>query len=182
MSLMQKLFGFQGRLSRIDFWLIVICVVILDGVVMALYPRPYLPPALMSEEDPFTRASAAGAVFYSNWINAIAGVFLLWPALAASVKRLHDRGRSGLWLIAFWGPALVSGVFGLMVRELWLVWAYGLASPFYIWPEGPFLTASTIAFALWLWGVVELGLLPGTDGPNKYGREPQSSAGAEASA
>lgn len=182
MSLIQKLFGFQGRLSRTDFWLIMLCVVIIDAVVMALYPRPYLPPALMSEEDPFTRASAAGAVFYSNGVNAIAALLLLWPALAASVKRLHDRGRSGLWLIAFWGPALVSGIFGVMVRELYLVLQYGLASPFYIWPQGPFLTASTIAFALWLWGLVELGLLPGAQRGNKYGGEPQSPAGAEASA
>jgi uncharacterized membrane protein YhaH (DUF805 family) len=182
MSLVQKLFGFQGRLSRGDYWLILVSVVILDAVAMALYPRPYIPPALMSEEDPFTRASVAAAAFQSNWINTILGVLLLWPAIAASVKRLHDRGRSGVWLIAFWGPAFVSGVFGVVVHELWLVWQYGMAIPFYIWPQGPFLTGSTVAFVLWLWGLIELGFLPGTPGPNRYGRPTQPASGAEAAA
>jgi uncharacterized membrane protein YhaH (DUF805 family) len=182
MSLMQKLFGFQGRLSRGDYWLIVLSVLILDAVVMALYPRPYLPPALMSEQDPLTRASAAAAVFKANGINVILGLLLFWPSLAASVKRLHDRNRSGLWLIAFWGPAILSGVFGVVIRELWLVWVYGPASPFYIWPQGPFLTAFTVALVLWLWGAVELGVLPGTAGSNKYGPAPQPAAGAEAAA
>jgi uncharacterized membrane protein YhaH (DUF805 family) len=182
MSWLQRLFGFQGRIGRRDFWLIVAGVVIVDAIVMAIYPYSYVPPALMSEEDPMTRATLAANTFQANWINAIVGVLLLWPAIAASVKRCHDRNRSGLWLLVFWGPALISGALGLLVRDLWLVWAYGLATPFYIWPAGPFLTASTVALVLWFWGLIDLGLMPGTTGPNRYGRPPASAASSSAPA
>lgn len=183
MSWLQKLFGFHGRLSRRDFWLIMLGVVVVNWISVLVFPDPFVPPALMSEEDPISRAYAASEVFQANWTDTIVGVLLLWPALAASVKRCHDRNRSGVWLLAFWGPALVSGVVGIVVRELWLVWLYGLSSPFYIWPAGPFLTATTLAFVLWLWGLVELGFLSGTPGENTYGRPvPPEGEGAPAAA
>jgi uncharacterized membrane protein YhaH (DUF805 family) len=169
MSWVQKLFGFQGRLNRRDFWLIVLGVAAVDWISVLVLPDPFVPPALMSAEDPVNRAYAASELFEANWLNALVGLLLLWPALAASVKRCHDRNRSGVWLLAFWGPALVSGVIGVVVRELWLVWLYGLSSPFYIWPTGPFLTATTFALVLWLWGLVELGFLPGSSGANAFG-------------
>ena len=112
MSWVQKLFGFHGRLNRRDFWLIMLGVVLVNWISILAFPDPFIPPALMSEEDPLSRAYAASEVFEANWSNAIVGVLLLWPALAASVKRCHDRNRSGVWLVAFWGPALVSGVAG----------------------------------------------------------------------
>jgi uncharacterized membrane protein YhaH (DUF805 family) len=183
MSWVQKIFGFDGRLNRRDFWLIMLGVVLANWISILASPYPFFPPALMSEEDPLSRAYASSEVIGANWKNMIVGLLLLWPALAASVKRCHDRNRSGGWLVAFWGPALVSGVVGVVVRELWLAWAFGLTSPFYIWPTGPFLTCTTIALVLWLWGVVELGFLPGTPGVNAYGPPvPTEGEGAPAAA
>jgi uncharacterized membrane protein YhaH (DUF805 family) len=161
MTWMQKVFGFQGRLGRRDFWLIFLGVTIANWIATAVFPIPATPPALLSEEDPVHRAWAAGAVIEANWINGAIAILLFWPCLAASVKRCHDRNRSGLWLIAFWGPALVSGMTGVVVRQFWLTLVYGTPGPYYGWPVAPFLTASTVAFILWLWGLVELGLLPG---------------------
>ena len=169
MPWIQKLFGFHGRLNRRDFWLIMLGVALVNWISVLAFPDPFIPPALMSEEDPLTRVYVAGEMFEANWCNAMVGLLLLWPVLAASVKRCHDRDHSGLWLAAFWGPALISGVVGVVVRELWLVWTFGLSIPFYIWPAGPFLTCTTIAFGLWVWGLVELGFLPGNPGDNAYG-------------
>jgi uncharacterized membrane protein YhaH (DUF805 family) len=174
MTWLQKVFGFQGRIGRRDYWIIQIGILVADWLVMAFRTYPYTPPALLSAEDPVTRAYAAAAVLQANWVNTLLGLMLLWPCLAAAVKRCHDRNRSGLWLVAFWGPALVSGVTGVIVRSLWLMWVYGLTGPLYGWPAGPFLTASTVAFILWLWGFVELGLLPGSARDNKYGPPPVS--------
>jgi uncharacterized membrane protein YhaH (DUF805 family) len=65
-----------------------------------------------------------------------AGVMLLWGQLGVCIKRLHDRGKSGWWLLIFWAlPAVAIGV-------------------------------------IWLWAVLELGCLGGTEGPNAYGPEP----------
>jgi uncharacterized membrane protein YhaH (DUF805 family) len=166
MSWVQKLLGFHGRLNRRDFWLIALGVALVNWISVMVFPDPFIPPALMSEEDPLSRAYAASEMFEANWLNTTVGALLLWPALAACVKRCHDRNRSGVWLLAFWGPALVSGVLGVVVREL-----------------GPFLTATTIAFVLWLWGLVELGFLPGAPGANAYGPPvPPDGEGAPAAA
>lgn len=178
MTWMQKVFGFQGRLGRRDFWLILLGVMIANWAATALFPIPETPPALLSEQDPVHRAWTAGAIVEANWINGVIAVLLLWPCLAASVKRCHDRNRSGLWLILFWGPALLTGATGVVVRELWLIWVYGLAGPFYGWPVGPFLTGTTVALILWLWGLVELGVLPGSAEDNAYGPPPAPGDGA----
>lgn len=173
MTWMQKVFGFQGRIGRRDFWLILLGVVIANWVATALFPIPVTPPAMLSEEDPVRRAWTAGTVIEANWVNGAIAVLLLWPCLAASVKRCHDRNRSGLWLALFWGPALITGVSGVVIRKLWLIAVYGLAGPAYVWPVAPFLTGSTVALVLWLWGLVELGLLPGSAGDNGYGPPPE---------
>lgn len=182
MTWMQKVFSFEGRLGRRDFWLILLAVMIANWIATAVFPIPLTPPALLSEDDPVRRAWLAGQVIEVNWVNGAIGILLLWPLLAASVKRCHDRNRSGLWLIAFWGPALISGVSGVVVRELWRLLFYGLATPYYGWPVGSFLTASSIALILWLWGLAELGLLPGSPGDNKYGPPPPADDGAATAA
>lgn len=40
---------------------------------------------------------AAGMALASFWLLAVASL-LIWPVLAAAVRRLHDTGRSGHWL------------------------------------------------------------------------------------
>lgn len=42
---------------------------------------------------------------------------LLWPALAVSIKRWHDRGWSGWWVLA-WLVPVVGWAFGLVVNGL----------------------------------------------------------------
>ena len=89
----------------------------------------------------------------------------LWPILAVGSKRLHDRNKSGWWLLAFW---LLP--FALFVG--------GFSIVFFDDPKtgrsGDFSTGSILIFASLppaLWGIVELGILPGTMGPNRYGAD-----------
>ena len=97
----------------------------------------------------------AAAVFY----EAVAGATLHWitgwfvyPALfycGACVlsKRLHDRGRSGWW------AALV------------------LVAIVAVWPH-PAGFLDFLFMAVLLWAVVELGVMQGEQGANRYGPNP----------
>ena len=87
-----------------------------------------------------------------HWLTG----WIVYPALFFSgacvlAKRLHDRGRSG------WFAALV--LFSLVV-----IWPYPRSLLHF-----PFLLAA-------LWGVVELGVLGGEQGANRFGANPLKTA------
>lgn len=82
------------------------------------------------------------------WLDALVGFLLFFSGACVLSKRLHDRGRSG-WLA---GPVLLAFM---------LAWPH---------PEGvlDFLGGIVI-----LWAAIELGLLPGEAGANRYGPNPE---------
>lgn len=72
---------------------------------------------------------------------------LIYCGVCALSKRLHDRGRTGWWA-------------ALVMFAIVACWPR---------PEGFF----DFLFALvLLWAVVELGVMPGEDGVNRYGANP----------
>jgi uncharacterized membrane protein YhaH (DUF805 family) len=72
-------FGFRGRVSRRQFWL--------HGVA-ALLGLAVLCQVLLG----IARVRAGTA-------DLVVNLLLLWPALAVSVKRWHDRDKSGWWVL-----------------------------------------------------------------------------------
>ena len=72
-------FSLRGRLSRKQFWLY---------GVLALLGLAMLAHALLG----IARVRAPTA-------DLIVNLLLVWPALAVSVKRWHDRDRSGWWVL-----------------------------------------------------------------------------------
>lgn len=72
-------FGFKGRISRRSFW----CY-----GVLALLGLGLLGTALLQIAG--VRAELA---------EPIVNLLLAWPAIAISVKRWHDRDRSGAWVL-----------------------------------------------------------------------------------
>jgi uncharacterized membrane protein YhaH (DUF805 family) len=76
---------------------------------------------------------------------------------ATAVKRLHDRNKSGCWIVPFFiAPILLSKVGD------WLGDSY----------PADFLMFVMIALSLW--GFVEMLCLSGTRGPNRFGPDPQA--------
>ncbi len=103
---------------------------------------------------------AIGVLFATSLIyEAIAGptlklltFWIVYPALLASAtcvisKRLHDRGRSGWWA-------------ALVLFALSLTWPT---------PRGGWAVA---AFPVMVWALVELGVLSGEQGANRFGANP----------
>jgi uncharacterized membrane protein YhaH (DUF805 family) len=75
----QILFSFQGRIPRKTFWL----WGVLALVIVALFLVLLL--GILGIEDDKT--------------ELLVNLVLLWPALAVSIKRWHDRDKSGWWVL-----------------------------------------------------------------------------------
>ena len=73
------LFKFEGRISRGKFWLGVAILYIVPFVLMLI-------------------ASAVGSGFMS-FVVSLLMLGLIWPGLAISIKRWHDRDKSGWWIL-----------------------------------------------------------------------------------
>ena len=94
---LRKYASFSGRATRAEFWwwvlvsnLVVVGVTIVDGALSAF---------LVSLGIPFV--SPLG-------ILLAIGIFL--PSLAVAVRRLHDIGKSGWWLLVWYVTYLVASL------------------------------------------------------------------------
>jgi uncharacterized membrane protein YhaH (DUF805 family) len=144
------LFSFEGRIGRGTYWLATLALIVAAGVLT-------FAPFLLNSE-----AAAVLLLVLSQFIWLLS----LWPILAVGAKRLHDRNKSGWWLLVFWllPFALVCVGLGIVLFD----------DP-RTGRSGDFLTGSVLILASLppaLWGIVELGILPGTRGPNPYGADP----------
>jgi uncharacterized membrane protein YhaH (DUF805 family) len=80
----------------------------------------------------------------------------LWIYLATAIKRLHDRDRSGWWIVPFFFvPTLFDQFSDLLPTES--NWVLALAWTMHI---------------PWFWGLVEMFIVPGTSGNNRFGPDP----------
>ena len=124
-------FNFRGRINRAKWWLFMVVAVTVQVIaVMA-----------MSE----MRQGPIGLITFLYFLIFAASV-------PVHVKRLHDRNRSGWWLLAYYGFLAVA----VVARDL-----------------GPDPVVAQAAFlAILVWIVIDLGCLRGTRGPNRYGADP----------
>jgi uncharacterized membrane protein YhaH (DUF805 family) len=150
MNLQKILFSFDGRIGRRIYWLAILALIV---AVQVLTVAPFL-----LDNEAWSLILALTSQFI--WL------FSLWPLLAVGAKRLHDRDKNGWWLLVFW----------LLPFALF---AGGLSIILFDDPRtgrtGDLATGSVLIFASLLpalWGIVELGILPGTKGPNLYGADP----------
>ena len=90
-----KYADFSGRATRSEYWLFIIINSVILAVLLGL------------------------AAAISWWILAVFAVFylaVLLPSLAVLVRRLHDTGRSGWWILVSFVPfgGIVLLIFTLM--------------------------------------------------------------------
>jgi uncharacterized membrane protein YhaH (DUF805 family) len=138
------LFGFNGRINRAKFWL---------GTAMSYlgFLAFFFVGGTISAATGFEPDEA------ELWNVAIGLVFLVFViGCALAVKRLHDRNKSGWWMLI-----LVAFPIALLS-----------AAP----PGIPGVMALVATNVISLWAVIELGFVEGTDGPNRYGPDPLRTA------
>ena len=151
MNLQKILFSFDGRIGRRTYWLAILAVIV---AVPALTFAPFL------------LGNEGWAVLILALTSQFIWLLSLWPLLAVGSKRLHDRNKNGWWLLVYWllPFVLICGGFSIYLFD----------DP-RTGRTGDFATGSILIFASLLpalFGIVELGILPGTKGPNLYGADP----------
>ena len=119
---------------------------------------------------------AAGIVLAldDNWFaftSLTIAFVVMW--FAVGVRRLHDRNKSGWWILAFYVlPGVLqageaAGDALLLLPGADFVESMGMARE-----SAGRIVMRAIALGLLIWWFVELGCLRGTVGPNEYGPDP----------
>ena len=133
-------FRFRGRIGRARYWigtlaalaLVLVFYVLLASLVWLL-----------------------GLTINAEEIWLIGTPIILvaaYATIAMSVKRLHDRNKTGWWVLIFYvAPSVLEG---------------------FIAPGSGAIISSFFG----IWALIELGFLRGTSGPNRFGPDPLAPA------
>lgn len=146
MHLAYLLFSFNGRINRRQYWLGNLLAGI--GGIALVYAVGY-------------GFGAFKATLALSWLSLpFILIAMTWSGFALQVKRFHDRGRSGFWVLTPFAPlSMIVGAILVGIAEH--------VKPAQMLPE----------LALWfgilalinLWFLVELSMLGSVEGANKYG-------------
>lgn len=142
MTLVELYFIPSGRIDRSTFWLY--GVLLLQGIWFGI--------SLVA----FILALIIGSIIFVFGIGFGLLMFVLtpiylWNTYAIAVKRLHDRDRSAWWILLW---AIIS-VLGAVISSV-------LGSVFF----------GVLPLIVAIWMIIELGILEGTLGANRYGERP----------
>jgi uncharacterized membrane protein YhaH (DUF805 family) len=105
MSWGQILFSFEGRVGRKTYWMFLIVVLVLFGLIGAVAGG-----SAASATDPDAAAAAASKM---ATLMGVCSLIIIWPSLAIAVKRWHDVDKSGWWVLVGLVPA-VGGLIALV--------------------------------------------------------------------
>jgi branched-chain amino acid transport system permease protein len=138
------LFSFRGRVSLGQYWLFLLLPLLAIGVALKVVEvilgrfYPQLPSGLLV---------------------GLFGLATIWPMLAVTVKRAHDRNRSG-WILLLWlVPLFVAGY-----------WMHQASEPGLLGTL-PWIVTAVVA----IWFFIDLQCLSGTIGANRFGPDPVES-------
>jgi uncharacterized membrane protein YhaH (DUF805 family) len=144
-------FGFEGRIGRAKCWRATALNFFCLLMFMLLVPLNIAGSFLGADPKwaiPFTIALLFGTL-------GPAIVISTWCFAALAIKRLHDRDRSGWWMLLFFiVPSLLD--------KLW-DWLDNPSAAYFV---------SLVGFVLSIWSFVEIFCLRGTRGPNRFGSDP----------
>jgi uncharacterized membrane protein YhaH (DUF805 family) len=144
-DLLEFLFNATGRINRAKYWRSLI-VFSIAGLFAAVL---------------LLTAAGIAAPLFIIMLVIIFIPWLMW-GFVIHTERLHDRDKSAWWLLLFYGlPTLLSSVAKIAL----FAGALGAALHYIL---------ALAAFALSIWGFVEIGCLRGNAGSNGYGSNPLS--------
>jgi uncharacterized membrane protein YhaH (DUF805 family) len=110
--------------------------------------------------------------FASQWeaLHWVIAITMIWISAATTVKRLHDRNRSGWWAIAI----LIVNRLAYAYYGLFFGLSFGVDIS--IAKELLLVMLAVALSLLQTWVVIELVFVMGTDGPNRFGPDPTRAA------
>lgn len=135
--------SFDGRINRAKWW---------AGMVIL---------AIISIVLGFILLSIFGMGFLGRLINLLITLGIFYLGYAVSAKRFQDRDKPGILALYGFGVLLVAALLG----------ALGLTGT----PQDPNALGwicTLINLGVGIWFLIELGILKGTPGPNRFGGDP----------
>jgi uncharacterized membrane protein YhaH (DUF805 family) len=171
------LFRFDGRINRALLWQALLIVALLAAFLGMIDQAIHVANGQTSFKfhfdldfdfglddlfrvvDPRTYRLLASADRATLVLKVLGTSLFLWIYLATAIKRLHDRDRSGWWIVPFF-----------FVPNL--LFHFGSLKPDSNW----FAPLDWAIQALWLWGLVEMFIVPGGAGDNRFGPDPLAEA------
>lgn len=98
-----------------------------------------------------------------DWVAMSGGLITLAamaPILTVSVRRLHDRNKAWWWMLIYW---LVPTLFGQSIDG---------SAPLLPLPEAANAGLALVSAGISIWSFVDLGIMKGTPGQNRFGPDP----------
>jgi uncharacterized membrane protein YhaH (DUF805 family) len=136
---------FSGRINRAKFWLV------------AIFCFGFL-VAVMGATAFFT--SSVTTIFQAG---IVAYIPIAYAAVVSAIKRLHDRNKSGWWVVLLYGvPTVFPGLAGVLMLRVVPAAAF----------EWIAMVLQLISLIVIVWALIALGCLRGTIGRNQYGPDP----------
>jgi uncharacterized membrane protein YhaH (DUF805 family) len=143
--MMSSLFQLEGRSTRRGFWAVVVLYLVFSNVVNQTLVDGDTTPAVMTS------------------VMAPAVTLLVF----AMVRRLHDLGRSGLWLLVYFG-APVMALAALFAHEFQGEW-----TPL----DVTLVLLTVLSLLLGGSGFGDMMSQRGTQGANRFGPDPRGVSG-----
>lgn len=148
MDLKSFLFSFDGRINRSKYWFALVIYAAAGLVfIMILF-------IALGMLDPSDRTSLLGLLPILV-LAAPMVVASIWSWAATTIKRLHDRDKSGWWMIPFFVLPSI-----LQKAADWIGGTYGA------------IAVGLVVVAIGIWSFVETYCLKGTSGSNRFGPDP----------
>ncbi len=140
----------DGRIGRLWFWIGTIILTVVNAGAVG------------------TIVLLLGVSQPSLMLTVFVSIVLAYPTYALMAKRFQDRDRPG-WLAffplaVFYGTNMAESA-GLMQVEP---------------PSAPYMLSGLLALGMSLFVLIDLGILKGTQGPNRYGPDPLGDEKADA--
>jgi uncharacterized membrane protein YhaH (DUF805 family) len=135
--------SFDGRINRAKYWAGTIILAVIS-IILGLVIGAIFGPSV-----------------FGRILILLVTLGLFYPGYAVIAKRFQDRDKPGKTGLYGLGPVLIAS----------LLQAFGLGGT----PEQPNAIGwicSIVTIGVGLWFLVELGILKGTTGSNRYGPDP----------
>jgi uncharacterized membrane protein YhaH (DUF805 family) len=143
-------FPFRGRIGRRQYWISTLLYLVVGvlgaAILVALAALNYNPP-----NDTITNVTIVGFVLLGIAMTVFVVVIVTGLA-STGVRRLHDRGKTGYWLVLYYLlPSMMSKNAGL---------------------DTVGLIAGLVPLGILIFAIVDLGVLHSEAGSNAFGPNP----------
>jgi uncharacterized membrane protein YhaH (DUF805 family) len=135
--------SFDGRINRAKYWVGAV-ILLVAWLIFGLIVN-----------------SIFGGTLFGSLLMILALLVLFYAFYAVAAKRFQDRDKPGITAVYGLVPALIANLLTVL----------GLAGT----PQGLNALGWICALVVWgvgLWFLIDLGILKGTPGPNRFGGDP----------